>query len=104
MGIESYGGCCPKCKRGMFNKFESSGYGLMFDACPWCEFMYAVIDGEVADENKQVELWSDIAEHHGVETVEELRKLDYVKEYMTEEESEFYPSVFVHDDITDAHA
>ncbi len=44
-GTESYGGKCPSCGERMLQKHETSGWGLMFDACPWCGFAYAASQG-----------------------------------------------------------
>lgn len=100
-GVESYGGSCPKCSKGMLQKWESSGYGFMFDACPWCGFAYGTQD--LSDIESSDEVWTSILKHHDVSTRKELieyfRAFGPFPEYVTEEESEFYPSLFDHSDI-----
>ena len=86
-GVETYGGCCPKCLKGMLQKWESS-WNFMFDACPWCGFLYS----EGAVESAKEELWRDILEHHNAKDQEQLVK--NLKVYTNKEESEYFPSIY----------
>jgi hypothetical protein len=80
-GLETYGGCCPKCLKGMTQKYESSNHGFMFDACPWCSFIYS----EGTEGKTEEEVWKEILEHHHVGTKEELIKRMNYDMYVTRE-------------------
>jgi hypothetical protein len=89
-GVETYGGCCPECLKGMLQKWESSNSGFMFDACPWCGFIYSEgIEGKTKEE-----VWNEILVHHSVKTREELIKRMNYEMYVNRENSDFYPSIF----------
>jgi hypothetical protein len=92
-GVETYGGCCPKCLKGMLQKWESSWSGFMFDACPWCSFIYIGTDKETSEEDKK-EAWEAILEHHGVGTRIDLIAKMNLPEYTLEENKEFFPSLW----------
>lgn len=94
MGIETYGGACPCCKKAMIQKWESMG-GFQFDACTWCG--YAI--GEVDEVGVTTEyIWDtlynrfNVTDRKGVHEAHEV--YEKLPEYMTAEESDFYPSVF----------
>ncbi|MFF2532241.1 hypothetical protein ACFVS2_25360 [Brevibacillus sp. NPDC058079] len=99
-GIETYGGCCPKCLRGMEQKFESSWSGFMFDACSYCGFIYAD-EGKVMTIEEKEQAWASILDHFQVSSREELRTQYPEKEYPSAMESEFYPSLFDYSDEED---
>lgn len=92
-GIETYGGCCPRCLKAMEQKWNSSYDGLIFDACPWCGFAY---DGgqKPLTEKEEASLWAVILEHAQVASREELIQTYNLKPYMSRKESDFYPSLF----------
>jgi hypothetical protein len=76
----------------MLQKYESSiGAGLLFDACPWCGFAGGTQDAEEATPEH---IWEAIYEHHRVESKEQLIKDLNLEEYVSEEDSDFYPSIF----------
>lgn len=93
-GIETYGGCCPKCLKGMEQKYNSSWSGFMFDGCPHCGFIY--VDGEEAMTEQDIETsWKSILDHYQVSTRAELvEKYHHSVEYIPLSQDEFYPSLF----------
>lgn len=100
MGIETYGGCCPRCRLQLLQKYDSCNQAFLFDACPHCGFAYGTgsredgSHGEITPE----EVWAAILEHHGVATREELIiKLNLSREPGTPETSDIWPSVFEHE-------
>lgn len=100
--VETYGGKCPICGKAMLQKYnERGGSWLTFDACPFCGFAYSEVDNETVLSPEK--LWADILNHLGVENREELKKKlieKYkFKEFMSEEESEVYPSVFRYENM-----
>ncbi|MGV2886024.1 hypothetical protein [Paenibacillus taichungensis] len=92
-GIETYGGCCPRCQKGMQQKWNSSFEGLLFDACPWCGFAYDGGKKPLTEEDAK-SLWTVILEHAHVASREELIQKYNLKPYVSREESDFYPSLF----------
>ena len=101
-GVETIGGCCPKCLSSMLQKWESSHSGFMFDACVWCGFLYYSSENEFKEEEIS-DVWNMILEQYDTSSRAELvRKWD-IQQYYKKEESEFYPSIFVYNDIEDVH-
>lgn len=92
-GIETYGGCCPKCLRGMEQKWESSMSGLMFDACVWCGFIY-IGEGIETSKDEATNAWNSIFDHYGVSNKEELIKKNNYLPHTLKENTEFFPSIF----------
>lgn len=96
-GIETYGGSCPKCSHGMQQKFESAFSGFMFDACPWCGFIYATdVEHHLNDF-----VWKEILNHFDVSTKEEMIAKYELPPFTPDENKEFYPSIFSHVDEED---
>lgn len=89
-GIETYGGCCPKCLKPMMQKWESSYHGFMFEACPWCGFAFGEIDTVGIESSK---VWDIILKRNFVNSREDLIKL-YNWTPSTKDEDELYPSIF----------
>ena len=93
-GVETFGeGKCPECGKTLVQKNESLSSGFMFDACPWCGFIYAEVNAHSVNDKKA---WQSILEHHKVSSRTELIEKFDIKEYSTPEESEFWPSIFNH--------
>jgi hypothetical protein len=90
-GIETYGGACPKCLKGMEQKHESSWSGFIFDACPWCGYINV---GESITKEEEEETWKSILEHCHVETKEELIQRYNHPMYTPDENKEFFPSLW----------
>lgn len=89
-GTETYGGCCPKCLKAMAQKYESWS-GFQFEACPHCGFIYAEVDNGAPVDG--AEAWKVILDHCGGKR-EEFIRVNNLREYESEEASEFYPSIF----------
>ena len=71
--VESYGGKCPKCSKGMLQKFDDNGgFGgcFKYDACPWCGFAYGEVDNGIPCTEEQV--WKAILTHFHVDKREDL--------------------------------
>lgn len=89
-GIETYGGACPQCLKAMAQKYESWS-GFQFDACPHCGFVYAEVDNGMRIDSEKA--WQSILEHRYSNREDYVRK-NKRSEYVSEENSEFYPSIF----------
>lgn len=102
-GIEEYGGSCPICGSNMHQKWESSSYGYQFDACSWCGYISTSKDVQM--KNKLSVLldsywtWKDLLERFGGKDFDECnKKYDFRRDSTSEEDSEFYPSIYVAED------
>ncbi|CAH7401068.1 hypothetical protein VCHA53O466_50142 [Vibrio chagasii] len=80
MDIETFGGKCPLCSSPMLIKKDlghSQNCILEFDACPTCAFIEFDLPAPLLS-NTRIELaayvWSQIIEHHGVNTFAELKQ------------------------------
>lgn len=93
--VETYGGKCPKCKKAMLQKGDDKGYDtwFSFDACPWCGFAYGS-SPESETPCTEAYIWNAIFEHNNVKSREELIKTLKLVEFVSKEDSEFYPSYF----------
>lgn len=99
-GIESVGGVCPKCLKSMYQKFESSNYGFMFDACSHCGFAYGTVDTAEQTPDK---VWEAIFEHFKISNKEELTEKLQIEEYTSKDNKELHPSVFDYSKDEDIH-
>lgn len=97
MGIESYGGSCPHCQKALMQKHESGSGWFQFDACVWCGFAF----GEVGfqEEMSPVQVWMAIFEQYGVTSRDELIQQLKLEEYVSEADSEIWPSVFMYPEL-----
>lgn len=106
-GLETYGGKCPICGKGMLQKYESSYSGYMFDACPWCGYVNSnkedlkdinqssnlIKDKNEVLKDNIIDDWNSILSAFQCTNREELIKNCDLPEERTEEDSEFYPTL-----------
>ncbi|MBC5853222.1 hypothetical protein [Vibrio metschnikovii] len=59
MSGSEYYSKCPNCGKPALSKYDSSGYGFRFDACPHCMFLYYT-DGANCPTTLRVDVWSAI--------------------------------------------
>ena len=106
--IETYGGQCPQCLRPMLQKFhEGASPGFNYDACPWCGHIQAEGVTGLPDEYGPLtrhEAWQTLFHHllqHEAPEVEGrlalILQLDLSPDPVTEEQSDFWPSVFIYE-------
>ncbi len=63
---------CPSCGCAALSKWDSSGYGLFFDACPSCMYLVAK-SPESPNYLGRVETWDMIIKALGFNSLKELR-------------------------------
>lgn len=95
-GIETVGGKCPHCGKVLLQKHESSGCGLMFDACIFCGFYSS--DVEFDAKEAQCVFQTHILTH-GLSTIEELQAV-YASYTVNPEHDYFYPAIFDYSKFT----
>lgn len=101
MGTESYGGSCPQCQKALMQKHETGG-GFQFDACVWCGFAFG--EGAFQEEATPEQVWSAIFEHSDVQSREELIQKFDLQEFVSEADSEIWPSVFMYPELRGENA
>lgn len=68
-GTETVSAPCPNCGKSMYQKYESSLSGFMFDACFTCGYASGEANRE---ELSAMEVWQSILSHFNCETIEGL--------------------------------
>lgn len=96
---ENYTGACPICKRGLMQRHESTGYGYIFDACPWCGY---VVDNQMEGDIRSYRdvkanylgNWTTILSAHKFNCRKDLIEKLELEEFPEKDEFGAYPSIF----------
>lgn len=81
------------CLRQMAQKFDTTKGEVLFEACPWCGFVYADPMPVGVEKDK---LWDFILSRYGVPTREELIRSYMITKFTETSNREFFPSIFDH--------
>lgn len=105
MDIETYGGECPYCTKGLYQKHTNSSHGLSFEVCLWCGFGIGQYDHNCIKDSitNSKKIWEIIIEHHLNEELSEShfkhhlmrirKKLDINES--TKKDDIYHPTLFM---------
>lgn len=96
---ETYNGVCPLCEKGLLQKYETSGYGYIFDACPWCGY---VVDNQMEDDiynyndvkRNYIVNWNTILDAYKYSSRQDLIDSLKLEEFPGDDKSGLYPRIF----------
>lgn len=96
---ETYNGVCPICEKGLLQKHETSGYGYIFDACPWCGYVVdSQMEGDIYNYNdvkrNYIVNWNTILTTYNYKSRQDLINELKLEEFPEDDKSGLYPRIF----------